>query len=471
LVLQPADDAFLARVADALGPDAVRAPDARYLEEPRGRYAGHAAAVVRPASTADVAKAVALCAEARVAVIPYAGGTGLVGGQIAETGPLPVLLSVERLNRIRNLDLIDGVLVAEAGCILADIHAAAGAAGRLFPLTLASEGSSRIGGLLGTNAGGVNVLRYGNARDLCLGIEAVLADGSVVNGLRRVVKDNMGYDLRHLLIGSEGTLAIITAASLRLFPAPGETATAWVAVASPAVALELLQLMRDALGGTLSAFELIDATGLDFLAETMPEVAVPPDAGTGWCVLVEATDGVGAGLAGRFEEVLATALEEGIAADAVIAQSGAQRDAFWTVRESIPLANRRIGAISSQDISLPQSRLARFIAEARIAIAAIDPTIRINCFGHLGDGNLHYNLYPPKGADRAEYDPLRCRLKDTLHDLTHALGGSVSAEHGVGRLKTGDLVRYIDPARVAAMRAIKDALDPRGILNPGAVLG
>jgi FAD/FMN-containing dehydrogenase len=285
------------------------------------------------------------------------------------------------------------------------------------------------------------------------------------------VKNNMGYDLRHLLIGSEGTLAIITAASLRLFPAPGETATAWVAVASPAVALELLQLMRDALGGTLSAFELIDATGLGFIAETMPEVAVPPDAGTGWCVLVEATDGVGAGLAGRFEEVLATALEDGIAADALIAQSGAQRDAFWTVRESIPLANRRIGAINSQDISLPPSRLARFIAEARIAIAAIDPTIRINCFGHLGDGNLHYNLYPPKGADRAEYDPLRSRLKDTLHDLTHALGGSVSAEHGVGRLKTGDLVRYIDPARVAAMRAIKDALDPRGILNPGAVLG
>ena len=468
--LRPADAALLERLTAALGPEAVRPPEPRYLEEPRGRYHGRAAAVLRPGTTAAVATAVRLCAEARVGIVPYAGGTGLVGGQLLEEGPLPVVLSVERLNRVRDLDLTDNLLIAEAGCILADVQAAARDAGRLFPLSLASEGSARIGGLLGTNAGGVAVLRYGNARDLCLGVEAVMADGSVLAGVGRLVTDNMGYDLRHLLIGSEGTLAIITAASLRLFPRPGEIATAWIGVPSPAVALELLRAMRDALGGTLSAFELIDVTGLDFLAETMPQVPLPPAMGTGWRVLVEATDAVGAGLAERIEAVLAAAIDEGLATDALVAQSGAQRDSFWTVRESIPEANRLVGAINSQDISLPPSRLAAFIDAARAAVAAIDPAIRINCFGHLGDGNLHYNLYPPKGASRSAYEGVRAPLKETLHDLTNAMGGSVSAEHGVGRLKTGDLVRYLDPARVAAMRAIKAALDPQGILNPGAVL-
>ena len=468
--LRPADAALLERLTAALGPEAVRPPEPRYLEEPRGRYHGRAAAVLRPGTTAAVATAVRLCAEARVGIVPYAGGTGLVGGQLLEEGPLPVVLSVERLNRVRDLDLTDNLLIAEAGCILADVQAAARDAGRLFPLSLASEGSARIGGLLGTNAGGVAVLRYGNARDLCLGVEAVMADGSVLAGVGRLVKDNMGYDLRHLLIGSEGTLAIITAASLRLFPAPGETATAWIAVPSPTAALSLLRLMRDALGSTLSAFELIDVAGLAFLAETMPQVPLPPDMGTPWRVLAEATDGRGADLERRFEDALAAAVETGLVADALLAQSGAQRDGFWTVRESIPEANRLVGAINSQDISLPPSRLAAFIDEARAAVAAIDPAIRINCFGHLGDGNLHYNLYPPKGASRSAYEGVRAPLKETLHDLTNAMGGSVSAEHGVGRLKTGDLVRYLDPARVAAMRAIKAALDPQGILNPGAVL-
>jgi FAD/FMN-containing dehydrogenase len=314
------------------------------------------------------------------------------------------------------------------------------------------------------------VLRYGNARDLCLGVEAVMADGSVLAGVGRLMKDNMGYDLRHLLIGAEGTLAILTAASLRLFPAPGEIATAWIAVPSPAVALDLLRAMRGDLGGTLSAFELIDVTGLEFLAETMPQVPLPPAADGRWRLLVEASEGAGAGLAERFEAALAAALERGLATDALIAQSGAQRDAFWTVRETIPEANRLVGAINSQDLSLPPARIAAFIDEARAAVAAIDPTIRVNCFGHLGDGNLHYNVYPRKGASRAEYEGVRARLKETLHDLAHAMGGSVSAEHGVGRMKTADLVRYVDPARVAAMRAIKRALDPQGILNPGAVL-
>ena len=467
--LNDADDALLARIADTLGSDAVRVPEARYLEEPRGRFRGHAAAVLRPADTASVAAAVRLCAEARVGIIPYAGGTGLVGGQILETGPVPVILSLELLTRVRDIDPTDNVMTAEAGVILADAHAAAEASERLFPLWLASEGTARIGGLLATNAGGVNVIRYGNARDLCLGVEAVMADGSVLHGLSRVVKDNMGYDLRHLLIGSEGTLGIITAASLRLHPPTPERATAWIAVASPSDALALLQHLRARLGGTISAFELLASEGLAFLREKLPQVAVPGLGGE-WFVLTEAADGPGADVADRLENALAEALEAGMASDALIAQNAAQRDAFWTVRETIPEANRLIGSISSHDISLPPARLAAFIDEARRALGDLDPEMRINCFGHLGDGNLHYNVFPAKGRSRAEYDGLREAVKLLVHDMTHAAGGSVGAEHGVGRLKSGDLVRYGDPAKLATMRAIKAALDPHGILNPGAVL-
>jgi len=426
--------------------------------------------VLLPGSTADVANAVALCAEARVGVVPYAGGTGLVGGQVFGEGPLPVILSFERLNRIRELDLTDAVLVAEAGCILADVQQTARAAGRLFPLSLASEGSARIGGLLGTNAGGVGVLRYGNARDLCLGVEAVMADGTVVHGLSSLRKDNMGYDLRHLLIGAEGTLGLITAASLRLYPRPGEVATAWVSVGSPASALDLLGSLRSALGDTVSAFELMHVQGLAFLREVLPDVRRPPDTAEDWRVLVEAGDAAEAGVTDRLEGVLLRAIEGGDATDALVAQSEAQRALFWGVREAIPEANRRIGSISSHDVSLPASRLAEFIARGAPAVAALDPELRINCFGHLGDGNLHYNVFPPRGRLRSDYDGLRGALKDAVHGLVHALGGSVGAEHGVGRLKAGDLVRYGDPGKLAAMQSIKRALDPRGILNPGAVL-
>jgi len=468
--LNPAGPDVLERLDAALGPGAVAAPEPRYLEEPRGRYAGRAAAVLRPASTADVAAAVAICAAARVGIVPYSGGTGLVGGQLLPKGPLPVILSFERMSRIRDLDLVDGVLTAEAGCILADVQAAARDAGRLFPLTLASEGSARIGGLLGTNAGGVNVLRYGNARDLCLGVEAVMADGSVLHGLSRVVKDNMGYDLRHLLIGSEGTLGLITAASLRLHPLPGERATAWVAVASPEAALALFHRLRQALGATVSAFELIGVRGLEFLAEVLPATPQPPAMAGDWRVLVESADAAGAGTAARLEAALAEALAAGTAEDVLIAQSDAQRAVFWGVRETIPEANRLLGAVSSHDISVPPSRLAEFVARAGPAIAALGPELRLNCFGHLGDGNLHYNVFPPRGRDRTSYESLREPVKRTVHDLVHALGGSVGAEHGVGRLKVSDLAHYGDPARLAAMRAIKRALDPLGILNPGAVL-
>lgn len=468
--LNPADAAFVARLAAALGPDAVRPPEPRYLEEPRGRYHGQAAAVVRPASTEAVAAAVRLCAEARVAIVPYSGGTGLVGGQILAAGPLPVLLSFERMNRIRDIDVTDGILTAEAGCVLADVHAAAAEAGRLFPLTLASEGSARIGGLLATNAGGVHVIRYGNARDLCLGVEAVLADGTIVRGLSRIIKDNMGYNLRHVLIGSEGTLGLITAASLRLYPRLPETVTAWLSVASPAAALALLGSLRAALGGTVSAFELISTQGLDFLAEALPQVPLPPAMPGGWRVLVEADDGPGGNVAERLETALAEAMAAGLAGEVLIAQSDAQRAGFWRVREAIPEANRAIGAISSHDISVPPSRLPEFIDRAGPALTALDPGMRINCFGHLGDGNLHYNVFPARGDSRDRYDPIRAAVSRTVHDLVHDLGGSVAAEHGVGRLKVADLERYADPGRLAAMRTLKRALDPLGILNPGAVL-
>ena len=462
---------MLERLAAALGPGGVAPVEPRYLEEPRGRLSGRAAAVLKPASVEEVAAAVRVCAAARVGIVPYSGGTGLVGGQIFGEGPLPVILSFERMARIRDLDLEDNVLVAEAGVVLADVQAAARAAGRLFPLSLASEGSARIGGLLATNAGGIHVLRYGSARELCLGVEAVMADGSILHRLGRVAKDNMGYGLRHLLIGAEGTLGLITAASLRLHPLPEETATAWIAVASPAAALALLQEMRAALGGTISAFELIGAQGLAFLAETLPQVPLPPGLPADWLVLAEAADGRGGAVGRRLEAALAAALERGGAQDALVAQNEAQRAVFWGAREAIPLANRRVGAVSSHDIALPPGQIARFIAEAGAAVAAIEPALRVNCFGHLGDGNLHYNVFPPRGRPRSDYDQFGGAVKQAVHDLTHALGGSVAAEHGVGRVKVGDLARYGDPGALAAMRAIKRALDPLGILNPGAVLG
>jgi FAD/FMN-containing dehydrogenase len=469
-VLKPAGADVLERLGQALGPKGVIAPEPRYLEEPRGRHSGRAAAVLRPASTAEVAQAVRICAAARVGIVPYSGGTGLVGGQIAEAGPIGVVMSFERMTAIRDLDTVDDVLVAEAGAVLAGVHRAAEARSRIFPLTLASEGSARIGGLMATNAGGVNVLRYGNARDLCLGIEAVLADGSVHHGLSRVIKDNMGFDLRHLLIGAEGTLGLITAASLRLYAMPAESATAWIAVSSLQAALDLLALVRGRLGTAVSAFELIHVQGLAFLEEAMPEVRRPPAMGTEWVVLCDVADGPDSGIEARLVDVLAKALADGLAADGLIAGGGGQRDDFWRVRESIPLANRAIGAISSHDVSVPPSRLAEFLARAAPAIAALDADLRINCFGHLGDGNLHYNVFPPKGRARQEYEPLRQAVKARVHDLVHALGGSVGAEHGVGRLKVGDLERYGDPAKLSAMRRIKAALDPLGILNPGAVL-
>jgi FAD/FMN-containing dehydrogenase len=467
--MNPADATF-AEVLARQVPEATVAPvTPAYLEEPRRRTTGQGRFIARPRTVHEVATIVRACGAAQVGIVPYGGGTGLVLGQIMPDGPAPLILSLERMTALRGIYPDEGVLVAEAGAILADVHAAALGAGRLFPLTLASQGSARIGGLLSTNAGGVNVLRYGNARDLCLGLEVVLPDGSIFHGTRRLRKDNTGYDLRNLLIGAEGTLGVITAASLRLFPIPAAIGTAMLAVPSPQAALSLLSLAQAQMAGCVSAFELIAAQGLSFLDETMPEVRQPFAKAPEWTVLIEVGLPHGLDAATALEGLFAEAHDSGLTPDGVIAQSEAQAQQFWALREALPEANKRIGAISSHDIALPLATIPEFVTKAPQIIRAMGD-FRINCFGHLGDGNLHYNVFPPKGGRAADHKAIAPAISRAVHDLVAELGGSFSAEHGVGRAKVADLERYGDPAKLHAMRAIKAALDPKGIMNPGAVL-
>ncbi|KIC09895.1 2-hydroxyacid dehydrogenase [Leisingera sp. ANG-M1] len=469
MTLNPADPAFAARLSVLLPQGVLRAPEPRYLEEPRGRYQGQAGILALPRTVEQVSILVREANGARVPVVPYGGGTGLVGGQVMPEGPAPMVLSLERMPAIRAVYPQENVIIAEAGAILADIQAAAQDAGRLFPLSLAAEGSARIGGNLSTNAGGVNVLRYGNARDLCLGLEAVLPSGEIWHGLSRLRKDNTGYDLKNLLIGAEGTLGVITAASLKLSPVPAGAGTAVFSVRDPEAAIALLALARDRTGESVSAFELIHRQGLEFLAEALPQVRQPFAEAPEWSVLIELGLPRGLDPADTLTGLFAAAQDAGLSADGVIAQSDAQRQMLWSVREHIPVANKAIGAVSSHDVSVPVSEIPAFIEQGRKAVAALGD-FRINCFGHLGDGNLHYNVFPPRGRTRDAYKAVRDAVQETVHGLVHAFGGSFSAEHGVGRMKTGDLERYGDPVRLAAMSAVKNALDPNGIMNPGAVL-
>ncbi|PUB16296.1 FAD-binding oxidoreductase [Yoonia sediminilitoris] len=467
-MLSPVTPAFEAELRQILPATSFKEDTAPYLSEPRGRWAGQGF-VVAPATVDEVAAVVKACAAEHVAIVPYSGGTGLVGGQLLQEGAKPVVLSLERMNRIRAVYPTENVLVCDAGVILADVQKAAEDVDRLFPLSLASEGSARVGGLLSTNAGGVNVLRYGNARALCLGLEVVRPDGTVWHGLTRLRKDNTGYDLRDLMIGAEGTLGIITGATLRLVPRPASIGAAMMAVPSPEAALQLLAMAGSHIGDGLSAFELIHRQGFDFLAEVGPDVRQPFTELPEWSVLIDV--GLPKGLASQdaLEGLFEAAFGAGLVTDGVIAQSLNQRQELWDIRENIPEANRRIGSISSHDISLPLSAVPDFIKRGGEAIAAIG-AFRINCFGHLGDGNLHYNVFPMPGLSRADFMAERQLVKTALHDLAHGMGGSVSAEHGIGRLKVGDLERYGDPVKLAMLRAIKDALDPAGIMNPGAVL-
>lgn len=464
--LTPADERFAAQLPAGV----LRPVEPHYLEERRGLFQGTAGLVAAPRNTEEVAAVVRAANAARVGVVPYGGGTGLVGGQVMPDGPAPLVLSLERMTAIRAVYPEENVIVAEAGAVLAEVQAAAEAADRLFPLSLGAEGTARIGGNLATNAGGVNVLRYGNARELTLGLEAVLPDGSIWHGLRRLRKDNTGYDLRGLMVGAEGTLGVITAASLRLFPRPFTTGAALFVVPDPAAALKLLALAGAQIGGGISAFELIAGQGMHFLAATGCTARAPLAEIPDWAVLVDLGLGPADDPSAALVAVFEAAEAQGLVSDGVIAQSEAQRAGLWAMREQIPEANKRIGAISSHDISLPLSAIPDFIPEARAAVERLGP-FRLNIFGHLGDGNLHFNVFPPEGRARSDDPPeTRARVAEAIYDVVAAYDGSFSAEHGVGRLKVADLERYGDPAKLAAMRAIKAALDPNGIMNPGAVL-
>ncbi|MEP5760418.1 MAG: FAD-binding oxidoreductase [Litoreibacter sp.] len=467
--LSPVSDAFREEMRACLPQAAFRELTPSYLEEPRGRYKGHDGFLIAPDTTEDIAKVVTACAKSRIGIVPYGGGTGLVGGQVLPEGPTPVILSLERMNKIRSVHPEENTIVVEAGVILQTVQDAAAQAERMFPLSLASQGSARIGGNLATNAGGVNVLRYGNTRDLCLGLEGVMPDGTIWNGLTRLRKNNTGYDLRHLLIGAEGTLGIITAAVLKLSPIPEDEAVALFALRDPQAALELLSLASERLGTQVSAFELIGRMGLDFLAEVGPNVRTPFEMPHEWIALVDVGTSSGLSALDALEGVFEKAYEQGIVTDGRISMSQTQRNEIWAIRENIPEGNKRIGSISSHDISIPIGSIPEFIDRAPGVLAKLG-NFRINCFGHVGDGNLHYNVFPAKGKSRDDYETERLKIKRAVHDLVHEMGGSVSAEHGIGRLKIDDMRRYSDPAKLMAMRAIKTALDPNGIMNPGVII-
>ena len=439
-----------------------------YCTDWRGRYAGSALCVVRPGSTAEVAAVVKACTDAGVAIVPQGGNTGLCGGATPTQGE--VVVSLTRLNRIRAIDPANNTLTVEAGCTLAAVHEAAAAAGRLFPLSLAAEGTATIGGNLSTNAGGVQVLRYGNARELCLGLEVVLADGQVWDGLRGLRKDNTGYDMKHLFIGAEGTLGLITAAVLKLFSRPRQTATAWAAVADPAAAVALLTRLREHIGGRVTAFELVARPALDLVLKNIPGSRDPLAGRPPWQVLIELSDTMDFDLAAPLEGVLASAMEDGAVSDAVVAQSEAQVRALWALRENISEAQKIEGVSIKHDISLPVSRIAEFIARTDAALEAAFPHVRIVCFGHVGDGNLHYNQSKPVAQDNTVFIAQTDAVNRIVHDLVHQLGGSISAEHGLGQLKRTEILRYKSATEMEMMRAIKQALDPRGLMNPGKVL-
>ena len=463
----------MSRIFDILvskfGSDLISLADANYLEEPRGRYKSNPMPVIKPRTTKQVSEIIYFCNQNNIGVIPYAGGTGLVGGQTIKSDKDTILLSVERMQSIRDILPEENIIIVEAGAILENVRQAANDIDRLFPLALASQGSCRIGGNLATNAGGVQVLRYGNTRDLCLGIEAVLPDGSILNGLKRLRKDNTGYDIRNLLIGSEGTLGIITAACLKLFPKPKETITGVLEISSPEIAIKTLSDLQAKLDSSITAFELIHKQSYNFLSEVCPDVKIPFNKHPEWSILIELSAGVGSNLESRLFEGIEELLIKGLINDALIAQSEKQANEFWNLRENIPEANRRIGSISNHDISLPISLIPKFIDEMPDAMVHLGD-LRINCFGHLGDGNLHYNVFPPYGKNKNDYQHLREEIKTIIHDKINEFGGSVSAEHGIGRLKIDDLEKYGDPIKLMAMRSIKNAIDPKGIMNPGAVL-
>jgi len=469
------DAALLDALAKRLGPRGFTSDPADltpWLTDWRGRVTGKAAALLSPATTEEVADVVAMAAGAGVAIVPQGGNSSMVAGATPDASGGALLLSTRRMRTIRSVSAEDGVAVAEAGVILSDLHDAAHARGLRFPLSLASKGTATIGGLISTNAGGTQVLRFGPMRALTLGIEAVLPNGSRFDGLSALRKDNRGYDLRQLLAGAEGTLGIITAASLRLVPAIGQRAVAWVGLASPPDALALLRRIEAATGEMVESFELVPADGLDLVLRHIPAARAPLAGAHRWHVLIEAVAPTGApDPAEALGEAIAAAIEEGHAEDATLAANEAQAEALWTLRESMSEAERIDGIAAKHDISVPVSVMPGFIVSARKVVESAFPGSRVLAFGHLGDGNVHFNVRAPKGADdHAWLANEGAAVSRLVHDLTVEAGGSISAEHGIGQTKLAEYARLGDPARLAAQRAIKQALDPRGILNPGKLV-
>jgi FAD/FMN-containing dehydrogenase len=439
-----------------------------YLVEERKLYRGTAMAVVRPGSTEDVAFVVRECAKAGVAIVPQGGNTGLVGGGVPRNG---IVLSLARLDRIREVDPFNATITVEAGSILKAVQDEAEKADCLFPLSLASEGSCRIGGNIATNAGGVNVLRYGNTRDLVLGLEVVLADGRIWNGLKGLRKDNMGYDLKNLFIGSEGTLGIVTAAVLKLFPIPKARTAALIGCASPHAALDLFERLRRRTGDQLTAFEFMPRFALEIVLKHAAG-AVPPLAGEheAYALIELSSPDPEIDLGERLERVLGEALEAGIVEDAVIAASGAQGEALWFLRESLSHVQRLEGGSIKHDVAVPVSRVADFIVTATQACEEALPGVRVCAFGHFGDGNIHFNLSQPVAMEKAAFLRQWERFNRIVHDIVDGMNGSISAEHGIGLIKRDELARYKDPVALDLMRTLKRTLDPHNILNPGKVL-
>jgi FAD/FMN-containing dehydrogenase len=464
-------DSLLARLAAIVGSEQVLSQPqdtAPYFGDWRRQYRADAECVVRPASTSEVAAVVERCALEGVALVPQGGNTGLCGGSVPTGTRREVVLSLARLNRIRALDTLNDTLTAEAGCVLADVQRVADDAGRLFPLSLGAEGSCMIGGNLSTNAGGVNVLRYGNAREQVLGLEVVLPDGRVWNGLRGLRKDNTGYDLKQLFIGAEGTLGIITAAVLKLYPKPSAGATAWIAVANPARAVELLSRLRGLLGERLSAFELVSRACVEAVLAHAPGTPDPLGGRHPWYVLAELVDiGEPAALQALVEQALHECAERGALEDVALAHSEAQARALWKMRDTIPEAQFRN---VKHDVSVPVSRVPELIERASAALESAFPGAQIYAFGHIGDGNIHFNVGMPDAAATEELISRQSEVNRLVYGVVDALGGSISAEHGLGQLKRDEIRRHKEPLELELMRLLKGAIDPLGLMNPGKLL-
>jgi FAD/FMN-containing dehydrogenase len=450
----------------SIDPERIRS----HAEEPWGTARGRSPLLLRPATTAQVAALLQLCHAEGVPVVPQGGNTGLVGAGVPDASGQLAILSLGRLNKIRDVDPLNDTITVEAGCVLETVQQAAAEVNRLFPLSLGAQGSCQIGGNLSSNAGGINVLRYGMARALVLGLEVVLADGRIWDGLRALRKDNTGYDLKQLFIGAEGTLGVITAAVLRLLPRPRERQTAWLAVPSPQAAVALLGLVRERLGETVSSFELLAGGCVDLVLRYLPGARAPLSRKAPWCVLAEVAWSLESGLGAELERVLEDGLGRGLILDGVIAKSEAERRALWALRENPTEAMAREGLVLRHDIAVPVSRVPELIERGAGVLAAAVPGVRIMPFGHLGDGNIHYNLLQPEQMSADDFRARTGEVQRLVFDVVAGLGGSISAEHGIGRLKRAELAARKSPLELELMRALKTMLDPKGILNPGAVL-